>query len=268
MTPKIELRGVGKVYHTARQEPVEALRNVDLSVEEGEFLCLLGPSGCGKSTLLRILAGLLRETYGEVIMRVTGSDGRPASALVFQEYALFPWRTVRGNVAFGLQMRGVARQRRKAISDHYLDKVGLSQFADYYPYQLSGGMKQRVALARALANDPEVLLMDEPLAAADAQTRALMQQELLGIWEEDRKTVVYVTHSIEEAIILGDRVALMTRRPGQVKAVFPVGLSRPRELKIRTTAAFNRLARLLWEGLIEEGTKTLTPGKDLGHGHG
>lgn len=247
---------------------MEALRNVDLTVEEGEFLCLLGPSGCGKSTLLRILAGLTRETHGDVIVRATTGDGRPDSAMVFQEYALFPWRTVRGNVAFGPQMRGVGRGSRKAISDHYLDKVGLREFADYYPYQLSGGMKQRVALARALANDPEVLLMDEPLAATDAQTRALMQEELLSIWEGDKKTVVYVTHSIEEAIILGDRVALMTRRPGHVKAVFPVGLSRPRELKIRTTVEFNTLARALWEALIEEVDRAPTLGKDVSGGHG
>ena len=172
-----------------------------------------------------------------------------------------------GNVAFGLEMRGVPRDTRRIIADRYLGKVGLSQFADYYPYQLSGGMRQRVALARALANDPGVLLMDEPFSAVDAQTRALMQEDLLRIWEGEKKTVVYVTHSIEEAIILGDRVALMTRRPGQVKAVFPVGLSRPRGLQVRTTVAFNRLARSLWDALIEEGNETLTPGKDVGDAH-
>jgi NitT/TauT family transport system ATP-binding protein len=256
MLPKIELHGVSKVYPTS-QGAVEALKNVELSIEEGEFLCILGPSGCGKSTLLRILAGLYEKTGGDVIVRVANNGRRPANAVVFQEYALFPWRTVADNITFGLEMRGVSRQERRAIANHYLAKTGLTQFAGHYPHELSGGMKQRVALARALANDPEVLLMDEPFGAADAQTRALLQMELLRIWGEEKKTVVYVTHSIEEAVILGDRVALMTAPPGQVKAIFPVDLPRPRELKARTTVAFNRLAEMLWEALIEEVNKTL-----------
>ena len=256
---------MGKVYRTP-QGAVEALKNVDLSVEEGEFLSIVGPSGCGKSTLLRILAGLSRESCGEVIVRAADTGQRPVNAVVFQEYALFPWRTVADNIAFGLEMRGIARYERAQIANHYLTKMGLAQFAGYYPYQLSGGMKQRVALARALANDPEILLMDEPFSAADAQTRILMQMELLRIWEEDKKTVVYVTHSIEEAILLGDRVVLMTARPGQVKGVFSVDLPRPRELSIRTTTAFNELVERLWDALIDEVNRNLTLEKDQSHG--
>jgi NitT/TauT family transport system ATP-binding protein len=253
---KIELRGVDKIYHTA-QGPVEALAGFDLKVEEGEFLCIIGPSGCGKSSLLRILAGLYRQSSGRVIIRAPTTNRRPVSAVVFQEYAIFPWRTTLENVAFGLEMRGIPRRERVKIARNYLDKMGLSRYADHYPYQLSGGMKQRVALARALANDPEILLMDEPFGALDAQTRVILQQELLRIWEAERKTVVYVTHSIEEALILGDRVVLMTAQPGCVKAVYPVPLPRPRELKVRTTVQFNQLAQRIWEELVDEVNKAL-----------
>jgi NitT/TauT family transport system ATP-binding protein len=253
---KIELRGVTKIYNTA-QGTVEALAGTDLTVQEGEFLCIIGPSGCGKSTLLRILAGLYKESSGQVIVRRAYQDDRPANSVVFQEYALFPWRTVLDNVAFGLEMRRVPRKERLTIARTYLEKMGLSGRADSYTYQLSGGMKQRVGLARALANDPEILLMDEPFGALDAQTRVIMQQELLRIWDDERKTVVYVTHSIEEAIMLGDRVVLMTAQPGRVKGIYPVNLPRPRELKVRTTTEFNQLAQLLWEELVDEVNKAL-----------
>jgi len=256
MAIKIELNGVGKIFDTP-QGTIEALRSIDLHVEEGEFMCLIGPSGCGKSTLLRILAGLCVESWGQVIVRDSERSDRPSNAVVFQEYAIFPWRTALDNVAFGLEMRGVPRARRLEIAREYLAKVGLTPFIDHYPHQLSGGMKQRVALARALAQDPEILLMDEPFGALDAQTRIVMQEELLRIWEEDRKTVVYVTHSIEEAIVLGDQVAIMTARPGQVKAFCQVDLPRPRELKLRTTAKFNALAQRIWEELAVEVSKTL-----------
>lgn len=254
MNPKIEVRGVGKTYVT-RQGTVEALKDVNLAVEEGEFVSLIGPSGCGKSTLLRILADLYEATTGEVTIRASAANNRPVNAVVFQEYAVFPWRTAVENVAFGLEMRGVPKQQRLEIARAYLAKVGLSRFADHYSYQLSGGMKQRVAIARALANDPEILLMDEPFGALDAQTRLIMQEELLRIWEEERKTVVYVTHSIDEAVVLGDRVALMSAHPGQIKSIYPVDLPRPRELKIRTTPAFNQIAQTIWVDLVEEVNK-------------
>lgn len=254
MNPKIQVKGVSKIYKT-RQGMVEALASIDLTVEEGEFVSLIGPSGCGKSTLLRILANLYEATAGEVIIRASTLNNRPINSVVFQEYAVFPWRTTVENVAFGLEMRGISKKERQEIARSYLAKVGLSRFADHYAHQLSGGMKQRVAIARALANDPEILLMDEPFGALDAQTRTIMQEELLRIWEEDRKTVVYVTHSIDEAVILGDRVVLMSAHPGKIKAVYPVDLPRPRELKIRTTKEFNEIAQTIWVDLVEEVNK-------------
>lgn len=262
MALKIELRGVRKRYQS-NQGTVEALHDINLTVEEGEFLCLIGPSGCGKSTLLRILAGLYKQSGGEVKVYTNGAASRPLNAVVFQEYAIFPWRTVAENVSFGLEMRGVPKTQREQRTESYLSKVGLTQFAHHYPYQLSGGMKQRVALARAMANDPEILLMDEPFGALDAQTRAVLQQELLRIWDEEKKTVVYVTHSIEEAIMLGDRVVLMTARPGQIKAIYEVNLPRPRTFEIRTTLEYNRLANVLWKELVEEVNKVMNNAEEV-----
>jgi NitT/TauT family transport system ATP-binding protein len=256
MEVKIEIHGVEKRYQTTQGE-VEALSDISLKVDEGEFLCIIGPSGCGKSTLLRILAGLYQQSAGEVIVHTNGTEHRPVNAMVFQEYAIFPWRSVADNVAFGLEMRGVPRGERADRTSEYLAKVGLTQFANHYPYQLSGGMKQRVALARAMANDPEILLMDEPFGALDAQTRAVLQEELLRIWEEEKKTVIYVTHSIEEAIMLGDRVVLMTARPGKIKSIYEVNLPRPRTHNIRTTPEYNQLAQILWEDLVEEVNKVM-----------
>lgn len=255
MVPKIEMRGLGKVYPTP-QGPVVALDDINLTVQEGEFLCIIGPSGCGKSTLLRILAGLYEESFGEVIVHGAVDDRRPVNSVVFQEYAIFPWRTALENVAFGLEMRDVPKTERMQIASHYLAKVGLRQFADRYPYQLSGGMKQRVALARALANDPQVLLMDEPFGALDAQTRDLLQEELVRIWEaEERKTVVYITHSITEATMLGDRVVIMTAQPGRIKSVYEVELPRPRSLKTRDTVEFTAISRVIRQDLVEEVNK-------------
>ncbi|GAB4562368.1 MAG: ABC transporter ATP-binding protein [Anaerolineae bacterium] len=250
MAIKIIARDVTKRYFTA-QGTVTALEDFSLEVEEGEFVCIVGPSGCGKSTFLRILAGLIPATSGEVRI-IPGKDGRPLNNIVFQEYAVFPWKTVKDNVAFGLEMRGVPRREREAIAMAWLQRVGLARFADHYPYQLSGGMKQRVSIARAFANDPEVLLMDEPLGALDAQTRAVLQEELLRIWEADRKTVVYITHSIDEAVLMGDRVVLMTAHPGRVKEIFPVRLPRPRTMKTTSEPEFARLTYAIWESLRTE----------------
>ncbi len=254
MKPKIEVKGVSKVYMT-RQGKVEALSDVNLTVAEGEFVSLIGPSGCGKSTLLRILANLYEATDGEIAIRTSASNNRPVNSVVFQEYAVFPWRTAIENVAFGLEMRGVSKKERLEIAHRYLVKVGLTRFANHYVHELSGGMKQRVAIARALANDPEILLMDEPFGALDAQTRSIMQEELLRIWEDERKTVVYVTHSIDEAVVLGDRVVLMSTHPGRIKSIYPINLPRPRELKIRTTPEFNEIAQTIWVDLVEEVNK-------------
>jgi NitT/TauT family transport system ATP-binding protein len=260
MGVKIELNKVGKIYQTPQGE-VEALNDISLNVEEGEFLCLIGPSGCGKSTLLRILAGLYQQSSGDVLVHMNGGTNRPINAVVFQEYAIFPWRTVYDNVGFGLEMRGVARGKQAERINDYISKVGLTQFVNHYPYQLSGGMKQRVALARALATDPEILLMDEPFGALDAQTRSILQEELLRIWEDEKKTVVYVTHSIEEAIMLGDRVVLMTARPGQIKSTYGVPIPRPRSHKVRATPEYNQLAQVMWEDLVEEVNKVMNNGE-------
>jgi len=256
LTTKIEIQNLRKVFHSS-QGVVEALHNISLTVEEGEFLCIIGPSGCGKTTLLRILAGLLKESSGEVKISCSKDNSRPMNAMVFQEYAVFPWLTALKNVAFGLEMNGCSSVKRTEIALHYLKKVGLLKFAEYYPYQLSGGMKQRIALARALATDPEILLMDEPFGALDAQTRHILQDDLLRLTQEEKKTVVYVTHSIDEAILLGDRIVLMTAHPGKIKTIHTVNLPRPRSSKVRATLGFTQLAQHLWNELEEEVHKAM-----------
>jgi len=208
-----------------------ALVDINLRIEEGEFVCLLGPSGCGKSTLLKIIAGLIPATSGRITINGRPVNGPgPERAVVFQDYALFPWMTVRDNVEFGLEARRLPAAERREVSSRLLKVVGLSDFAERFPHQLSGGMKQRVSIARALAVDPSLLLMDEPFGALDAQTRHLLQDELLRVWREYRKTVVFVTHSIEEAIYLSDRIVVMTARPGRVKQIMVVPEARPRDM--------------------------------------
>jgi NitT/TauT family transport system ATP-binding protein len=248
--PKVLVSEVSVTFES-RGHSVAALDRISLQVAAGEFLCIVGPSGSGKSTLLRVLAGLLRQSAGEVHI-AADRPGMPLTAMVFQEHALLPWRTVRDNVTFGLENRRVGREAREARAREMLALVGLTPFAGHYPHQLSGGMKQRVGIARALANDPEVLLMDEPLAALDAQTRTIMQEELLRIWATLGKTVIYVTHSLEEALLLGDRVVLLTARPGRVSQVFPVDLGRPRGLEIRASHAYGVLLDKIWSELREE----------------
>jgi NitT/TauT family transport system ATP-binding protein len=222
---KISIRGVSKKFGDS-----VALEGVDLDLAENSFTCLLGPSGCGKSTLLNMIAGFTGPTTGEVLVDGVAVRGPSADrGVVFQEYALFPWRTAIDNVAFGPMLKGRSRAEQRATAMRYLALVGLAGHEQKYPGNLSGGMKQRVAIARALANDPSVLLMDEPFGALDAQTREVLQEEMLRIWEQDRKTLVFVTHSISEAIFLADRVVVMATRPGAVKQVFDLDLPRPRE---------------------------------------
>jgi len=249
--PCIRARGVGKTY-AARSDDVEALADVDLTIHDQEFFCLLGPSGCGKSTFLRILSGLDSDYTGTVEISAARADGGSVTNMVFQEHGIFPWKTVLDNVAFGLKMDGVEKQRRHEKARTYLEKVDLAEFADSYPHQLSGGMKQRVAIARAFTNDPEVLLMDEPFGVLDAQTKRNLQAELLSLWSETKKTVVYVTHDIEEAITLGDRLAVMTARPGGVKEVLDVDLPRPRTRGSIPTDEFTTLRERVWELLSDE----------------
>ncbi|WP_322101415.1 ABC transporter ATP-binding protein [Paraburkholderia sp. J41] len=251
---KIVARDLSLVYsNAATQASHTVLEHFDLSVREGEFLSLLGPSGCGKSTFLNALAGLVAPASGEI--RVNGeavSAARRKLGFVFQGYALFPWRTVRRNVEAGLEIRGVKRAQRRSEAERFLRLVGLSDFADHYPHQLSGGMRQRVAIARALAYGPEILLMDEPFGALDAQTRESLQQELLGIWEHSAKTVVFVTHSIDEAIFLSDRVAVLGRGPGRVKEIVTIDLPRPRDAALRHSPEFVALRQRAWESLRTE----------------
>ena len=225
---------------------MQAVEDVSFEVRQSEFFCIVGPSGCGKTTLLRILAGLETKSSGEVAIAYC-SNGRPRSAMVFQEQSVFPWMTVEDNIAFGLRSRPMADGKRREIVRYYMDRVGLSSFAGAYPHQLSGGMKQRVSIARAFATDPEVLLMDEPFAALDEQTKLVLQEELLRIWDETRKTVVYITHGIEEAVSLGDRIAVMTARPGRIKEILPVNFSRPRRLaELRREPSFGEQVYRVW----------------------
>ncbi|MDQ6833947.1 MAG: ABC transporter ATP-binding protein [Chloroflexota bacterium] len=252
MQPKIIARGIGCTFAGRKGRTVTALHDLDLTVAEGEFVCLVGPSGCGKSTFLRIVAGLLPATAGELTINSDPTGGRPQNNVVFQEYALFPWKTALDNVAFGLEMRGIGKKERIETARQWLAKVGLTKFEHTYPYQLSGGMRQRVGIARAFANDPDILLMDEPLGALDAQTKLVMQEELLRLWEEQRKTVLYITHSLDEATLLGDRVVLMTAHPGTIKETFDVPFIRPRTLELTSHAAFGALTYTIWQSLKSE----------------
>jgi len=250
--PKIIARGIGCTFAGRKGRPVTALHDLDLTVAEGEFVCLVGPSGCGKSTFLRIVAGLLPATAGALTINADPTGGRPQNNVVFQEYALFPWKTALDNVAFGLEMRGIGKRERTETARHWLAKVGLTKFEQTYPNQLSGGMRQRVGIARAFANDPDILLMDEPLGALDAQTKLVMQEELLRLWEEQRKTVLYITHSLDEATLLGDRVVLMTAHPGTIKETFDVPFARPRTLELTGRAEFSALTYAIWQSLKSE----------------
>jgi len=257
-SPALEVRGVSKAFVGRAGETTLALADVDLDVQRGTFVSLVGPSGCGKSTLLRILGGLEQPSTGEVrsAARQTTS-GLPAVAFVFQDYGLFPWLNVVENVAFGLRMAGVGKRERHQRARAWLDRLGLASFERSYPEQLSGGMRQRLSLARAFVTDPEVLLMDEPMAALDAQTRLLLQEDLVRLWEETKKTVVLVTHSLDEAVLLGDRVVAMTARPGRVKLDLPVELPRPRDAGTVTGTAFSHLKATLWTALRDEVRRSL-----------
>ena len=244
----LAVRGVER-----RFDQTLALQATDLDVAENDFITILGPSGCGKSTLLRIIAGLDRQTAGEVLLdgrRITGPGAD--RGMVFQSYTLFPWLTVQDNVCFGLRERGLPRPQQVAVAQGYLHKVGLKGFENHFPKQLSGGMQQRTALARALANKPRMLLMDEPFGALDHQTRELMQELLLGIWEAERTTVLFVTHDIDEAVFMGSRVMVMSARPGRIKLDRVVPLAHPRHYSVKTTPAFTALKAELTEAVRVE----------------
>jgi NitT/TauT family transport system ATP-binding protein len=231
---------------------ITAVDHVSFTVGTGEFFCIVGPSGCGKTTILRILADLETKSEGEVSVHYR-HDNKPRTAMIFQEQSVFPWMTVEANVGFGLRSQPMATAARRDIVRYYIEQVGLTRFAGAYPHQLSGGMKQRVSIARAFATDAEILLMDEPFAALDEQNKLLIQQELLRIWDTSRKTVVYITHSIDEAIALGDRVMVMTAHPGRAKLFIPVEFKRPRNIpELRRDARFGELAYEIWSALRDE----------------
>ena len=253
MTAYIQARNVNLTFRPPNRAPVRALGNFDIDVGEGEFVSIVGPSGCGKSTFLNILLGLIRPDSGELLMHGKKISGPGTDrAMVFQEFGLLPWRTVAHNIELGLELKKVPGAKRRAIAARLVALVGLGGFESHYPHELSGGMKQRVGLARALATDPDVLLMDEPFAALDAQTRDLMQVELLRIWREAKKTVLFVTHQIDEAIYLSDRVMVMSKRPGRAKKTFAIDLPRPREYEMRVTPQFNELKLEIWNTLKDE----------------
>jgi ABC-type nitrate/sulfonate/bicarbonate transport system ATPase subunit len=260
--PKLSIREVSRTFPGVRGGPAtRALETTSLDVAENDFIALLGPSGCGKSTLLRIVAGLDRPTTGEVRL-----DGAPVTApgpdrgMVFQSYTLFPWLTVRENICFGLREKGMPVAEQHRIAAEFVDRVGLKGFENHYPKMLSGGMQQRTALARALANDPKILLLDEPFGALDHQTRALMQELLLAIWEADRKTVLFVTHDIDEAVFMANRVAVMSARPGHIKCDLAIELPHPRHYTVKTTPEFSRYKAELTEQIRAESIKTVALG--------
>jgi ABC-type nitrate/sulfonate/bicarbonate transport system ATPase subunit len=259
---KLSIEQVSRTFPGTRGgAPTQALLPVDLQVQDNDFITILGPSGCGKSTLLRIVAGLDQPTSGRVLL-----DGEPVRGpgpdrgMVFQSYTLFPWLTVRQNICFGLREKGMPAAEQSERSDYFIAQVGLRGFEAHFPKQLSGGMQQRTALARALANDPKILLLDEPFGALDNQTRALMQELLLGIWEADRKTVLFVTHDIDEAIFMASRVVVMSARPGRIKADIHIDLPHPRLYTVKTTPAFSDYKATLTEHIRVESIKTAQMG--------
>jgi NitT/TauT family transport system ATP-binding protein len=265
--PCIVIRGLRKQFaDIARQEEIVAIDGIDLDVGDDEFLTILGPSGCGKTTLLNIVAGFDHATSGEV--KLDGEPVRkpgPDRGVVFQEYALFPWLSVEQNIEFGLRERRIPKAERTERVRKQIASVGLSGFEQRYPQELSGGMRQRVALGRVLANDPKILLMDEPFAALDAQTRTIMQQELLRVWGAERRTALFITHNIEEALLLGDRVVVMTARPGRIKEIVTVALPRPRDV---TSTEFNQMRRRVATLLEDEVQATFAAMQGLGNAGG
>jgi NitT/TauT family transport system ATP-binding protein len=265
MSAILSARHVSKVFTIDGKPPLVAIKDLSLDVLEGEFVCLLGASGCGKSTMLSLFAGFLQPSAGQVALRgqpITGIE--PRCGMVFQSYALFPWKTVRGNVEFGPKMQGVDRAARQATAQRFIDMVKLTGFEDRYPAELSGGMQQRVTLARILAANPEVLLMDEPFAALDAMTRQIMQEELLRIHEANGKTTVFITHSIDEAMILADRIVIMSARPGRIKTILTNPLPHPRHVSVQLSPEYASLKAQIWQ-LVEAEllahAETISPNK-------
>jgi len=256
--PKLRIADITMKFRTRRGAEVIAVDDLSLNVNDREFISIVGPSGCGKSTLLRVVAGLIEPTSGDVYLDGRHIEGPGADrGMVFQSYTLFPWLTVQGNVEFGTRINRLPSAQRAQLAREYLEMVGLKGFEAHYPKELSGGMMQRVAIARALANDPDVLLMDEPFGALDAQTRIIMQELLVNLWQRTPKTIVFVTHDIDEALFLSERVYIMTARPGRIKQVLDVDLPRPRSLDLLTAPTFIAMKRTVLASIKEEGLKAI-----------
>jgi len=247
---------VSRTYHS-QQGAISALDDVSFQVRAFEFLVIVGPSGCGKSTLLKLIAGLLNPSAGTIRFQLASDANAPRTAMVFQEHGLFPWMTILENVGFGLEMRSVSRAAREAQTHNFLRQMGLDGFANAYPHELSVGMRQRAALARAFLTNPQCLLMDEPFSALDAQSKLVLQEELLRIWKDHRKTVIYVTHDIEEAVLLGDRVLIMSGRPGRIREEIPIPLERPRNLHDRENPRVREITWHIWQAIESDVRKSL-----------
>jgi NitT/TauT family transport system ATP-binding protein len=261
-----DIRGLSKTFWGGAG-PVPALLDIDLPIAAGEFLCIVGPSGCGKSTLLNILGGLEEPTGGSVSFNFPRKD-KPELSIIFQEQGVFPWLNVLDNAAFGLRVRGVGKREREDTARRVLAAVGLTGFENAYPSELSGGMRQRVNIARAFANDPQMLLMDEPFANLDEQTKLVLQDDLLAVWEANRKTVLFITHSVDEAIRLADRIVVMTARPGRIKTDIPITIPRPRPVfDLQNNPEFLRIRAQVWDALREEVAGLRAPQGTMGGAH-
>lgn len=258
--PKIRLLNVSKSFQRDKTT-IEALEDITLDIYEEEFVVIVGASGCGKTTLINLIAGFMPPTQGRILLSNKEVNGiTPQCGMIFQQYALFPWKTVADNIEFGLKMKGIPKKRRREIAATYIEMVGLTGFEKSYPDSLSGGMKQRVSIARALANDPEVMLLDEPFAALDAMTRQILQEQLIRIYEAQHKTIVFITHSIDEALMLSSRIVIMTARPGRIARDMPNSLPHPRDASLQLSDAYVTLKREIWDTVQSEVLKSLEVG--------
>ncbi len=254
---KITIQDVSKIFPSQKGEVV-ALKDLSLNIKDGEFMVIVGASGCGKSTLLNLIAGFETPTKGQVLLKGEPVVGvNPQCGMIFQQYALFPWKTVQGNVSFGLKMKGMPKKERREIAAKFIELVGLTKFSDVYPHHLSGGMKQRVSIARALANNPEVMLLDEPFAALDAMTRQVLQEQLVRIYEKHKKTIIFITHSIDEALLLSSRIAIMTARPGRIAQDIVNDLPFPRNPEVQLSDRYVELKRMIWDNVQAEVLKSM-----------